>query len=128
DVVNRVVPLLIRDGRVPAPGIGIVAVSEQYATRLGVEGIPILRTIPGSPAARAGLRGVDTRTDILGDVIVSVNDKPVQRLSDLTNEVDEIGVGHEVRLGIMRNNRSETITVTVTDVGQSRLGPSTGAP
>jgi S1-C subfamily serine protease len=123
DVVNRVVPQLIRDGRVPTPGIGIVAVSEQDATRLGVEGIPILRTLPNSSAARAGLRGVDTRTGALGDVIVSVNGKPAQRLSDLTNELDEIGVGHDVRLGILRNNHSETVTVTVADVGQSRLGP-----
>jgi S1-C subfamily serine protease len=123
DVVNRVVPMLIRDGRVPAPGIGIVAVSEQDATRLGVEGIPILRTIPGSSAARAGLRGVDMRNGALGDVIVSANGKPVQRLSDLTNELDEIGVGREVSLGILRNGRSETVTVTVADVGQSRLGP-----
>jgi S1-C subfamily serine protease len=123
DVVNRVVPQLIRDGRVPTPGIGIVAVSEQDATRLGVEGIPILRTLPNSSAARAGLRGVDMRTGALGDVIVSVNGKPVQRLSDLTNELDEIGVGHDVKLGILRNNRSETVTVTVADVGQSRLGP-----
>ncbi len=123
DVVNRVVPILIRDGRVPAPGIGIVAVSEQDATRLGVEGIPILRTLPGSPAARAGLRGVDMRNGALGDVIVSANGKPVQRLSDLTNELDEIGVGREVSLGILRNNRSEQVTVTVADVGQSRLGP-----
>jgi S1-C subfamily serine protease len=123
DVVNRVVPQLIRDGRVPTPGIGIVAVSEQDATRLGVEGIPVLRTLPNSPAARAGLRGVDTRTGTLGDVIISVNGKPVQRLSDLTNELDEIGVGHDVKLGILHNNHSETITVTVADVGQSRLGP-----
>jgi 2-alkenal reductase len=123
DVVNRVVPMLIRDGRVPTPGIGIVAVSEQDATRLGVEGIPILRTIPGSSSARAGLRGVDMRNGALGDVIVSVNGKPVQRLSDLTNELDEIAVGREVSLGILRNSRSETVTVTVADVGQSRLGP-----
>jgi len=123
DVVNRVVPMLIRDGRVPAPGIGIVAVSEQDATRLGVEGIPILRTIPGSSAARAGLRDVDMRNGALGDVIVSVNGKPVQRLSDLTNELDEIGVGSEVNLGILRNNRIEAVTVSVADVGQSRLGP-----
>jgi S1-C subfamily serine protease len=123
DVVNRVVPVLIRDGRVPTPGIGIVAVSEQDATRLGVEGIPILRTLPNSPAARAGLRGVDMRTSALGDVIVSANGKPVRRLSDLTNETDEIGVGGQVTLGIVRNGRSDTITVTVVDVGQSRLGP-----
>jgi 2-alkenal reductase len=107
---------------VPTPGIGIVAVSEQAATRLGVEGIPILRTLPNSPAAHAGLRGVDMRTSTLGDVIVSVNDKPVRRLSDLTSELDEIGVGHDVKLGIQRGNRSETINIAIADVGQSRLG------
>src|SRR5207247_8626687 len=37
DVVNRIVPELIRNGRVPTPGIGIVAASEAVATRLGVE-------------------------------------------------------------------------------------------
>jgi 2-alkenal reductase len=96
DIINRVVPQLIRDGHVPTPGIGIVAVSEQDATRLGVEGIPILRTIPDSSAARAGLRGVDMRAGTLGDIIVSANDKPVRRLSDLTTELDEIGVGRDV--------------------------------
>src|SRR6266403_9945 len=116
DVVNRVIPQLIRDGHVPTPGIGIVAASEQDATRLGVDGIPILRTLPNSPAARVGLR-----TSTLGDVIVSVNDKPVHRLSDLTNELDEVGVGHDVKLGIVRNDRSETINVAVVDIGQSRL-------
>jgi S1-C subfamily serine protease len=123
DVVNRVVPQLIRDGHVPTPGIGIVAVSEQAATRLGVEGIPILRTLPNSPAERAGLHGVDMRTGTLGDVVVSANDKPVQRLSDLTSELDGVGVGHDVKLGIMRNNRRETINVAVVDIGQSQLGP-----
>ena len=33
DVVNRVVPQLIRDGRVPTPGIGIVAGNEALAAR-----------------------------------------------------------------------------------------------
>jgi len=100
-----------------------VAASEPDATRLGVEGIPVLRTLPNSPAARAGLRGVDMRTSTLGDVIVSVNDKPVRRLSDLTNELDDIGIGHDVKLGITRNNRTETINVAVVDIGQSRLEP-----
>jgi 2-alkenal reductase len=79
NVVNRIVPLLIRDGHVPTPGIGIVAVSEEAATHLRVQGIPILRTLPNSPAARAGLRGIDRQHGKLGDVIVSVNDKPLRR-------------------------------------------------
>jgi S1-C subfamily serine protease len=122
DIINRVVPELIRNGRVAAPGIGIVAVSEQTATRLGVQGIPILRTLPDSPAARAGLRGVSARDGSLGDVIVSVNDKPVRRLSDLSNELDEVGTGHDVKLGIMRGDRTVTVNVAVADIGQTQLG------
>ena len=52
DIVNRVVPDLIKNGRVPTPGIGIVAASEAVATKLGVEGVIIVRTAPGSPAER----------------------------------------------------------------------------
>jgi hypothetical protein len=37
-VVNRVVPELIRNGRVPAPGIGIVAANEIVATNLASRG------------------------------------------------------------------------------------------
>ena len=59
DIVNRVVPELIRSGRVPTPGIGIIAANEATATRLGVEGVVVVRTAPGSPAERAGLRGID---------------------------------------------------------------------
>jgi hypothetical protein len=69
DVVNRVVPELIGKGRVPTPGIGIMTANETVATRLGVEGLVILRTVAGSPAARAGLRGVDLNSGTLGDVI-----------------------------------------------------------
>ena len=80
DVVNRVVPELIRTGRVPTPGIGIVLANEDAATRLGVEGVVIVRVSPGSPAERAGLQGLNLATGPLGDVIVSANDKPVGRV------------------------------------------------
>jgi hypothetical protein len=69
-----------------------------------------------------GLRGVDARDGALGDVIVSVNGKPVQRLSDQTNKLNEIGVGGKANLRILRNDRSETVTVAA-DVGQSHLKP-----
>src|SRR5207248_2721528 len=47
DTVNRVVPELISKGRVPAPGIGIVAANEAVATRLGIEGVVVVRALPG---------------------------------------------------------------------------------
>jgi len=37
DIVNRVVPELIRTGRVPTPGIGIVAADEAVAARIGIQ-------------------------------------------------------------------------------------------
>jgi S1-C subfamily serine protease len=120
DIVNRVVPQLIRDGHVPTPGIGIVAASEAAATRLGVEGIPILRTLPGSSAARAGLRGVDLNTGTLGDVIVSANGKPVRRLSDLTDQLEEIGTGHTVKLDVLRDGRTTSLDIPIADIGDAR--------
>jgi S1-C subfamily serine protease len=119
DVVNRIVPELIRNGRVPTPGIGIVAASEAAATRLGVEGVVVVRTAPGSPAAHAGLRGVDFNSGALGDVIVAVNDTTVRRLSDLTDELERNGVGKTVRLTIQRDGRTRTIETEVVDIGRT---------
>jgi S1-C subfamily serine protease len=120
DVVNRVVPDLIRNGRVPTPGIGIEAGSETVATRLGVEGVVIVRTVPGSPAERAGLRGVDMAKNQLGDVIVGVDGKPVHRLTDLTDELEQVGVGKKVQLSLNRNGSKTSVDVDVADVGATR--------
>jgi 2-alkenal reductase len=116
DSVSRVVPALIRDGRVPTPGIGIVAADEALATRLGVHGVIVVRTTPGSPAARAGLRGVNMNTGELGDVIVGVNGKPVRRLADLTAELEVRGVGKSVDIELQRAGRNDRITMNVADI------------
>ena len=118
DVVNRVVPELIRSGRVPTPGIGILAGDETLAAQLGVNGIIVAGVVPGSPADRAGLRGVDTRAGIIGDVIVGVADAPVRHLSDLTDKLESTGVGNTVSLTILRDNRRQNVEVTVVDVGE----------
>lgn len=76
DVVNRVIPQLIRDGRVPTPGIGILAADETAAAQLGVTGVIVAGVAPGSPADEAGLRGVDQRYDTIGDIIIGIEDLP----------------------------------------------------
>ena len=116
DTVNRVVPELIRNGRVPTPGIGIVAGNESVATRLGVEGVIVVRTVPGSPAAKAGLRGIETARQELGDVIVGVDGKPVRRLADLTDQLEQVGVGKTVQLALNRNGAKTTVELEVADV------------
>jgi 2-alkenal reductase len=118
DVVNRVVPELIRVGRVPVPGIGILAVDEIETARLGLTGVMVAQTIPGLPAEQAGLRGIDRGGGAVGDIITGVNGKPVRRLSDLTDELERVGVGGTVTLSVRRGGRDISVEVPIVDVGQ----------
>jgi 2-alkenal reductase len=118
DAVNRVVPELIRSGRVPVAGIGILVADETDAARLGVSGVIVAQVIPGSPAGQAGLRGVNRTTGEIGDVITAVDGKPVQRLADLADELERVGVGATVTLSLRRGGREVAVKVAVVDVGQ----------
>ncbi len=127
DTVNRVVPELIRAGRVPTPGIGIVAANEAVAARIGREGVIIIRTVPGSPAERAGLRGVDAATGSMGDMIVAVDGKPVRRLSDLTEALERIPIPGRVQLTIERGGTQRTVPVDVVEADPASRRPR-GSP
>ncbi|MDX2238359.1 MAG: trypsin-like peptidase domain-containing protein [Hyphomonadaceae bacterium] len=117
DTVNRVATELIRSGRVPTPGIGIIAADESVSARMGLEGIIIYGVQNGSPAARAGLRGTDLRRGVLGDVITAANGQPVRRLADFTNALESAGIGRPVRLSVLRGDRAVEVEVRVEDVG-----------
>jgi len=80
--------------------------------------VVILRTVPGSSAARAGLRGMDTNTGRPGDVIVGVNGKPVRRLADLTQELERVGVGKKVPLAVQRDGKETSVEIDVMDIGR----------
>jgi S1-C subfamily serine protease len=120
DLVNRIAPELISNGRVPTPGIGVVAADEAVGTRLGTEGVVVVRTISGSAAEKAGLRGMDPKTGALGDVIVAVNGKPVRSLADLTDQLEQIGVGGTAELSIKRGSTTTSVRVEVADLGRPK--------
>ncbi|WP_267354247.1 MULTISPECIES: trypsin-like peptidase domain-containing protein [unclassified Methylobacterium] len=120
DVVNRIVPELIKVGRVRNPGIGIIAAQEAATARLGIDGVVIVRVLPGSPAAQAGLRGVNSQTGDLGDVIVEANGNTVHRLADLTAAIEEAGLGAAVTLKVERDGRIRQVRITTTDVAENR--------
>lgn len=119
DVVNRIVPELIRNGRVPTPGIGIVAAGEDVSTRLAVEGVIVVRTAPGSPAERAGIRGVNFSTGAVGDIITAVEGKPVRRLADLTDALEQAGAGKTVRITVKRGSDTRDVNVAIVDIDRS---------
>ncbi len=116
DVVNRVVPALIKDGRTPNPGIGIVAAPEAATARYGIDGVVVVRVQRGSPAASAGLAGLDPMTGTIGDIIVGANGEPVHRLADLTRALEGAGIGAKVDLAILRDGNARTVRVAVADV------------
>jgi 2-alkenal reductase len=116
DIVNRIATQLIKDGHVPTPGIGISAASQAAAARLGIEGVVILRALPGSPAAKAGLEGAAGTGGTVSDVITAANGEPVHSVSDLATIFEQVGVGHSVRLTVTRDGQVRTVDVPVTDV------------
>jgi 2-alkenal reductase len=103
---------------VPTPGIGILAADETDAARLGVSGVIVAQTIPGLPAAAAGVQGVNRATGAVGDIIVAVDGQPVRRLADLTAHLERVGAGKSVRLTVRRGGGNVTLDVPVVDVGQ----------
>ena len=118
-VVNRVVSTLIKQGHVPRPGIGITALDEQMAARLDVDGVIVAEVIPGSPAARAGLTGIDPRAGQLGDVITHAESKRVHSVADLAAVLEHVAIGDSVTLRVQRGGRTRQVELRVVDISQA---------
>ncbi len=116
DVVNRIVPRLIRDGAVPRPGIGIVVMGEETAARLGVAGLVISRVLPGSEAEKSGLRAADLKRRELGDIITRVNGVPVRSVPEFASELAQAGIGARVELTVIGRGGARSVWVRVMDI------------
>jgi len=114
DVVNWVVPDLIKFGKVQRPVIGIELVPEQYTQRWGVKGAMILDVNPGSEAEKAGL--IPTKQNRqgsvrYGDIITAVNDKKVVSNHDLMLALEAYKPEEIVDLSIIRDEKEITVTL-----------------
>lgn len=115
DMVNRVVSTLIRDGRLPRAGIGVVTLRQELTERLGVKGVSVVGVLPGSPAVAAGLKCMAPEGDF-GDVIIAVNGSPVQSSGELAERFEEIGIGNRALLQVERNGKPLQVLVTIADL------------
>jgi S1-C subfamily serine protease len=112
--VRWVVPDLIRYGRVNRPTLGVELGPDTWSEQAGVEGVVISRVFEGSGADRAGLRGVQQgrgRRIELGDIIQSVDGKPVTSLGDLQTILEQKKAGDVVRVGILRDGKRQEVQV-----------------
>jgi S1-C subfamily serine protease len=119
DAVTRLVPQLIAKGKLAQPGIGVSLIPEWYKAQLGFEGVAIAEVMPGGPAARAGLQGVQvtrTRRVILGDRIVAVDGKPVRTEDDLRDAFELAGVGATVTLTVTRDGGRRQVPVQLVQI------------
>jgi S1-C subfamily serine protease len=116
DTVNRLVPQIIRDGRVRKAALGVSIAEDYIARRLGAEGTLIVAVTPGGAAEKAGLN--PTRRDargniVLGDLIVGLDGQVVRESRDLFRVLDTHEVGDTVRLTIRRQGGEIDLDVTL---------------
>jgi S1-C subfamily serine protease len=114
DTINRIVPQLLKGGRVKKPGLGIRVLESEMARLQGQVGAIVANVLPNSPAAKAGLEPIHRTPDgsiEIGDIITGIDGRPVEDGNDLLRVLDEKEPGDSVSLTL--NRRGETRTITV---------------
>ena len=108
DTISRIVPQLIRFGKVRRAGIGVTVLPDHFARSWGVEGVIVREVGAGSGAARAGIRslGLDQRGSIVSaDIIQAVGGKRIRSFAELSNALDRRAPGELVTVQILRNGK-----------------------
>lgn len=127
---------LVRNGRVAYAyaGVNTEDLTPTIARRFGYtveRGAVIATVVPGSPAARAGLRGGSDQRQLNGfefrvggDVIVRIGEQDVQSADDLVRIVSEqLAPGQVVPFTVLRDSRRIVVQVRL---GERPPRPQTG--
>ena len=119
DRLQEVVPSILKDGFRWEPRYGFVTASDRNSAALlakissqpeaPLEGVVVAELDEGGPAARAGLRAMQTVTAagledrlIVRDVIVGAGGKPVRSREDLVDVLDALGPGDVLVLRVAK--------------------------
>jgi len=126
-IVQRIVPVLIEEGRYPTPWLGIsgTTMTPDLAQAMDLDarqrGALVLDVTQGGPAARAGVRGSDQEVSVDGesgrvggDVIIAIGEQPVETFDDLVAYLfNSAEVGQEITLTVLRDGRQQSLVVTL---------------
>jgi Do/DeqQ family serine protease len=110
NMVRLVVQSALKGGKLQRPWLGasLQAVTPDLAESLGLDrpsGALISKVHAKGPAARAGLRA--------GDVVTSVDDKPVQDPQAFQYRFVTKGIGGTTTLGVLRNGQKLKTTISL---------------
>jgi serine protease Do len=117
ETVSNVVAQLKDKGSVTRGWIGvqIQPVTPEIADSLGMKkpsGALVAEPQKDGPAVKAGIQA--------GDVIASVNDKPVTDARDLARKIGGLPPGATVKLGILRSGSEKTVSLTLGELPNAR--------
>ena len=128
NTVSKIVPTLIEEGKYPHPWIGILGqdidpVLAKVLDLKQAKGFLVMSVVDGSPADKAGLKGMSQTTvidgkeyPVDGDIIISVDGKEVRQISDILIHLErEISVGDEMVLGILRDGDFMDLTLKLVE-------------
>jgi len=127
NTVRRIVPYLIAEGSYTHSWLGIAGATllpeQREAMGLGedVKGVIVSEVTRGGPAQKAGLSGAQQtittpfgRLAVGGDIITAVNDKPIEKMSDLITYLEANTLpGDTITLRVLRGTETVEIPVTL---------------
>ncbi|MDG5813668.1 DegQ family serine endoprotease [Chitinispirillales bacterium ANBcel5] len=113
NMARRVMEDLIYEGRVTRGWLGVMiqeldqSTREAFGIAEGTRGVLIGDVFDDQPADKAGIKR--------GDIIVSVNQRAVTEPNQLRNAIANIRPGQEVPVEILRDNKTKTLNVRITE-------------
>jgi serine protease Do len=115
-IVRPTVEALIRDGHVSHGriGIGVADVTPENAKffdETNAMGAVVTQVEPDSPGAKAGLQ--------IGDVVTAIDGNKVADAGELQVVVGQNKPGTKLELTVLRNGKTETVPVTLTEMGKN---------
>jgi len=110
--IARVVPLLLRDGRIARGWLGVAlqAVAVPDALRETAEqssGLMVMSVVEGGPAAQAGI--------VAGDIILSVDGTPAHRFRKIARHFGSDSIGRKSDLRVIRSGAVITVQTTIAE-------------
>lgn len=124
DIVKRVAPFLIRDGKYDYPYLGIISrenltlvEKEALGFSSEVTGAYVVEVPKNGPASDAGMRGGTTETIFAdlpagGDLIIAVDEEPIRSFSDLLAYlVTYKSPGDEMEITVLREGQETVLMV-----------------
>ena len=116
NMVKKVVPQLLNFGHEIRPDIGIRELPDNYGRAWGIKGVAVLDVNRGSPAARAGIKGMtqDRRGRyILGDIIVEVDGITIKNDDDYQNALEQHQPGETIKVVTLRDDKKMEFNLTL---------------